>query len=328
MSSKSPDSKKGIQWGRVVSSGEKAPSQEKLTNLRVKGHKIPEKKRRSRQSRDFKGEKASKGVFMITFGLGALFLTAFIATGWFFVKREQAPSETAQPNSQVDYKDFLAHQDLEVEEGDLASLRAVDVARQFVMSKDVQERLKWVRSPEIIRERLSAYSEEAVTSTAVQMKLLGFRPNSDLDVTVFGVALEAGNRRFLPVVNTEDGPRVDWDAYARYCSETWEDIFEAKVKTAQVRVNVKSADSFVQNYQDREQWECFELHSGDFEKPLYGYSERASEDCAELLTAVDVGQEQVFLEIEINAEDIASGQVRISSVIKNRWVTNNVAPNK
>ncbi|MDB4569888.1 hypothetical protein N9Z95_02565 [Akkermansiaceae bacterium] len=222
----------------------------------------------------------------------------------------------------------LGHQHLDVDDATLFDIKALEVAKKFILSEMVEERLKWVRSPEIIRERLDDYPAEVLTRPPLKMVKFGTGVDPDFETVIFGVLVErGGSRRFITMVATEDGPRVDWDAFARYCTESWEDIFAAKVEKAKVRVNVKLSDNFTGDYQDHDKWGCFELYSDDFDQPLHGYCERSSKDFSGIETACQAGQEQFYLEVEIDPHQITKGQIAIATMIKDRWEEKVVSPN-
>ena len=73
--------------------------------------------------------------------------------------------------------------------------------------------------------------------------------------------LTSGGRRLLYVVGTDEGPRVDWDAYVRYGTAAWELFLQGEVAEATVRVFPSASDYFDGSFKDREKWSAYALKS-------------------------------------------------------------------
>ncbi|MFK7909823.1 MAG: hypothetical protein AB8F34_04390 [Akkermansiaceae bacterium] len=155
-------------------------------------------------------------------------------------------------------------------------LSAEEVACAFAAETDVIKRLPYVRNPEITKEHLPNYSEQARTHSAKDIKLMGHSELNGKAVTAYAAGFEDGSFRMLTVVQTDDGPKVDWDCYARYCSASWQDLFSGKAESAEVRVFVRPGDYHVGQFRDRTKWTCFKLETPDSDRSIYGYAPAGS----------------------------------------------------
>lgn len=153
---------------------------------------------------------------------------------------------------------------------------AESVARAFLVETDPAKRLLWVRNADQVKSNLSAYPDEARQTVGVIESMLGHQESNERSITAFVVAFPTGNLRLLEVVGTDDGPRVDWDAYARYGTATWQDLWAGKAQRALVRVFCEPATERPEPFADRQKWTCFRLSSPDLPQPALGFAEVGS----------------------------------------------------
>lgn len=113
---------------------------------------------------------------------------------------------------------------------------AEEVARNFLRETDPAKRLPWVRRADEVKTRMANYPLEAREEVGKIESMLGHRGEGDGTTTAFVVVFPSGTVRLLEVVGTPEGPRVDWDAYARYGTAKWEDLVSGKAASAVVRV--------------------------------------------------------------------------------------------
>lgn len=153
---------------------------------------------------------------------------------------------------------------------------AETVAQAFLKEADPTKRLKWVRNAEEVKARLAEYPEEARVGLGEIQKVLGHQGDGANPVTAFVVAFPSGNVRLLEVVGTPDGPRVDWDAYARYCTASWEDLLSGKAEKALVRVFCEPSSERPEPFGDQRRWTCFRLSSPELPQAMLGFAEVGS----------------------------------------------------
>jgi len=165
-------------------------------------------------------------------------------------------------------------------------LSAEEVAHAFVAETDAEKRLAYVRDPELIKQHLPSYPEQARSHPAKDIKYMGHSELNGSVVSAYAAAFEDGSFRMLSVVQTESGPKVDWDSYARYGSASWQDLFSGKVESAEVRVFVRPGDYHVGQFRDRHQWTCFKLETPDNDRIMYAYAPAASDISKRMQTYV------------------------------------------
>jgi hypothetical protein len=197
----------------------------------------------------------------IAFGaMGLLFAAGLV---WVWSETDPAPpSSRAAAGAAGEGRD-------EVEEALDAATR---VARAFVTETDPEQRLRWVRQAEAVRPRIDAYPAAARDVPGEIERVIGHANGT----TAFVVALPSGERRLLEMVTTPEGPRVDWDAYARYGSESWEDLWSGAAQTAVVRTFCEPSTEAPAPFDDRAQWTAFRMDGPDFGQVLLGFAATGS----------------------------------------------------
>jgi hypothetical protein len=80
--------------------------------------------------------------------------------------------------------------------------------------------------------------------------------------------------RLLEVVTEGgDGPKVDWDAYARHGSASWEDLSSGKARRATVRVFCEPSSERPAPFGDQSKWTCFRMSSPDLPQAALGFAQ-------------------------------------------------------
>jgi len=154
--------------------------------------------------------------------------------------------------------------------------KAESVAKAFLAGADPQERLRWVRDAEGARGRMDGYSKEAREAAGEIEKMIGHVSEGGRTVTSFAVVMPSGDMRLLEVVETEKGPKVDWDAYARYGTASWEDLLSGKAERAVVRVFCEPSSERPEPFGNQAEWTCFRLSSPDLPQAALGFAQVGS----------------------------------------------------
>ena len=155
--------------------------------------------------------------------------------------------------------------------------KAEAVARQFLAESDPAMRLRWVRDADAVSLRMKHYSDEALTSPGEIEKMIGHVSEAGRTITAFAVAMPSGDLRLLEVVKKENGLKVDWDAYARHGTASWEDLWSGKAQLAVVRVFCEPATERPEPFEDQSKWTCFRMSSPDMPQAALGFAEVGSE---------------------------------------------------
>lgn len=167
--------------------------------------------------------------------------------------------------------------EMEVKDGVATTLDAAQkVASAFLAEADPEKRLKWVKNAEEVGTRLSEYPDEPRSAVGEIERVLGHQVDDGLTVTGFVVAFPSGNVRLLEVVGMPDEPRVDWDAYARYGTASWEDLLSGKAESAEVRVFCEPSSERPEPFGDQGKWTCFRLSSPELPQTMLGFADVGS----------------------------------------------------
>lgn len=273
------------------------------------------RKRRSKARRKYsqKGIVTAFIIFLTTLTIGFC---------WYFTRAQSLTANlpTSSPAGSQAASDPNSHQKLTVPESTLYNLPPLTVAKNFALTSDIEERLKWVRNPEVIRKHLSQYSLDARETVAHRLTPQGDITTGDLHYTTFLAELPDGDQRFLCVIGTPDGPRVDWDAYARYGTASWDDILAGKVTQATVRIFPQFSTHYLRNFRDRKKWLALALASPDLETPIYGYLDKTSALFTEVQPMLNSGALRATIDLKISPEDIQHRQVEITGFHTLGWV--------
>lgn len=182
------------------------------------------------------------------------------------------------------------------------------VAEAFALASDPEERLQWVRNPEISKQHWKLYPEEAFRSVP-NISPVGHASTQGLVFARFHADFGNGRFRIIHIVQTSNGPKVDWDAYARYQTSSWEDILSGKNKEAQVRVSLKPLHDYFDQYHDDSLWRCYQLNSQDLKKPLRVYARRSSRT-GRVLSSVLPHDSMKALPVTLSLESENEGHLR------------------
>jgi hypothetical protein len=197
-----------------------------------------------------------------------------------------------------------------------------EVAEKFTKASTHAERLKWVRQPDRVGPAMEAFfregpgSAEKITGTTA----LSTNGQGDFLYENYQVNLESGEPRLLCVSVDPRGAKVDFEAYARSCSEKWQDLVSGAVQSAdEVRVILRPGGFFMHRFPDEENWVHFKATTPDLPDSMDFYVARDSEAARELGQG---GEQTPHVTVSIRAvEDSAKyRQFEITAVKALGWV--------
>ncbi|MEM7144738.1 MAG: hypothetical protein AAF591_06360 [Verrucomicrobiota bacterium] len=220
-----------------------------------------------------------------------------------------------------------------------AAMLPEQVAEAFLAAESLEERLKWTRDGEAVRGLMEGEGvAEAVAVyplTWTELKFMGVARTKTQAFDMFQAVLEDGSSRLVAVVDLDEGPRVDWAAFARYQPESWESIMGngAREEPVSVRAFVELSDYYNYEYADEEEWTCYKITSPDLEGRLFGYGRRGEkwdDDLRAFLKMMTPAGgrprlQRVVMELEVGEDLAERGQVRIKEVGQFGWVEERAA---
>jgi hypothetical protein len=190
----------------------------------------------------------------------------------------------------------------------------------------VEERLKWTRNPEQVRDHLEWYTQAvcSVPAEFLSMQQSERRnPPGGARCFRFSVALRDGGERLLCVVETPEGLRVDWDAFARFGTLPEGGPHRGDFTEAEVRALAKPCHYYDHGFSSEEEWLSFELSSPDWDDVVYGYAARISRTATilqSLASSADPGGAQVTLTLLGGAQDSEHRQYLVREILGVGWV--------
>ena len=206
----------------------------------------------------------------------------------------------------------------------LFSRKPLEVARAFAQTANPAERLKLVRNPGEVSQHLHLYPEQALRETNMSIKPLNTVHGREFPYAQLTARFPNGDHRLICVVKTPEGEKIDWDAFARYGTASWQDLLSGKADHATVRVFARPATYYNYHFSDDKKWACYRLSSPDLTEDLWGYASRKSRT-QQILTRATTGKKRrlprrVTLHITTTPENTAKNMVTITEVKALNWV--------
>ncbi len=148
------------------------------------------------------------------------------------------------------------------------------IAERFLHATDLEDRIALLRDPRhagLLRDHFLRMETEQLETEIEALNPLSPVRAGDLIYERFHVQFTDGRNRLLSVVEEKTGAYVDWGTYARQGSASWEEIIEASVTEAEVRVFVRRSDYYAAPFDDAERYQAYAITSPDLEETLYAY---------------------------------------------------------
>jgi len=197
------------------------------------------------------------------------------------------------------------------------------VAENFIHATTQAERLKWVRSPGRVATLMEEFFRNGQGAHEVVSKLIPLASVADPDAAVrFGARLAEGGQRLVCVVRQNGEAKVDFEAYTRQGTVSWEDLLGGKARQAAVmRVFIQSGNYYNYDFTREEVWQNFTATLPDREIPLRFYMARKHPDGNRLKQVLD-SQRATPVTVEIRAlgESHLKRQFEITKVLAVGWV--------
>jgi hypothetical protein len=197
-----------------------------------------------------------------------------------------------------------------------------EVVKHFTTAPNHAERLKWVRQPERVGAAMEWFflegpgAREKVKGTVPMTVAAG----GEVLYENYLVELEGGGRRWLSVSVDPEGAKVDFDAYARTSSESWEDLLSGRVEAVEVmRLNLRPGGFYLHAFPDESRWLHFKATTPDLAEGLDLYVERGSLAESKL---VEQGEQIDHMTLSLRAvgDGARHRQFEISEVKAAGWV--------
>ena len=209
-----------------------------------------------------------------------------------------------------------------------------EVAENFLFAESLEERLKWVRAPDVHSDRIRAHFASIGPAEAEvdQLRPILQHQIDDRILATFGARFTSGRPRPLCVVEDENRRVVDWEAYARQGTASWEDLLAGRATSAEVRVFVQPQQIFRFGFgeDENQRYLGFAMTSPDCPNRLYGFVERPSRTASVMakvyLDAMSKAglkrPQRMTLKIESLDNSYSEQKFLIVRIVANSWVKN------
>lgn len=207
---------------------------------------------------------------------------------------------------------------------DLVIDEASKVAESFLKAPNWQERLKFVRHPDAVKDMMEEYYRDHPDGPITDAVLSLAMPARHLVNLSYDIPSQ-GRSHFLCVVKSKGRHVVDWESSSIYQEARIAKLREEK-STQPTRIAVtltKSEDTDYYNYafRDANKWVCYKLGYPGLTVNLFGYAQRDSSDAIALDAMLEiVSQHAVVMEVRFPPDSTVDNQVEIISVLRNEWV--------
>lgn len=211
--------------------------------------------------------------------------------------------------------------------GPVSDVLPHEVAMSFAMTADPQERLQHCRNPKQVAALIPEFSQQALSEIGVSGSPMGESNTHGLEVQRFKVVLEGGDTRMIFVVRTDEGPKVDWEAYAMHGQGLKRWIHEAqnspqstrKEETAEVRVFAIRDRYYNYRFSDESLWHAYKIGNTDLGTAVTAYA-KAGSTTAKILSQEVVTEKRLTLQLRSRTEDARNGQYEIERILAIDWV--------
>lgn len=133
---------------------------------------------------------------------------------------------------------------------------------------------------------------------------------------------EAPRSRIVVMTSDPAGKwRIDYDAFARMVTPSWNDLLKKQTATATVRVYVKPDNYYNGPFNDEKLWVCYSTCSPDTEETLKVYCKIGSPQTAAMASMCSKGDKVIRATLLIRrVEGTEARQFEISKVLAEDWV--------
>jgi hypothetical protein len=199
-----------------------------------------------------------------------------------------------------------------------------EVAANFIHAGSQAERLLWVRHADQVGPLMAEFfsrgrgAQETVTSMAAMSPAVAGAAGT---VARFAVTLANGPQRLLCVVREDGAAKVDFNAYARHGTVTWDDLLAGKAPQAsELRVFIQKGDYYNYEFSHEARWQNFTATSPDHETSLQLYIAR-NHPAVKMLEKLPLRQPlRVTVALRALGGSHLKRQFEITNVLGSGWV--------
>ncbi len=231
------------------------------------------------------------------------------------------------------------------EPADLMS-QAIESFRAFSQAKTVDEKLRWVRSPEEVKPMMLTYYQQPHLPKEAIVEVIRSAPIDMGDVPFVALQgkTERGDTTLAMLEVTADGRMLlDWKAFVGVGEMAWSAFLQWQPNVPQImRVVIEPDNYFNFRYSDMERYLCYRIYDKNDSNACYAYVDRRSEAGQALAATfasvrmadrirsqpefssthedLKPGARRMTLRLSFDSEDRGEDQVRICDFVSDDWV--------
>ena len=197
-----------------------------------------------------------------------------------------------------------------------------EVADRFIAATTHEERLKWVRNPDLVGADMADFfsSGPGASEKVKSIVPLPIAAAGPLVFEEFLAQLEGGSHRIVSVSVDPRGAKVDFDCYAFRGSATWEQLLSGEEEAAEgMKILLQGNNYYLHGFSDEQRWMHFKAIVPDLPECLDFYVERDGSLAHELGKA---GEEAFRATVSLRSVDGSARhrQFEITAVESLGWV--------
>ncbi len=201
------------------------------------------------------------------------------------------------------------------------TLSSSEVAETFLHAPSIDDRIELLRDPRhagLLREHFKTMDSAGLETKVAEMSPMPSVTVQGLTFDRFHVHFTDGRHRLIAVAYEKNGLFVDWKAYARYGTASWEDLVSGKAAEAEMRAFAKPADYHNHVFADPKRYQVYELTSPDWiGGPIHAYVPRKTKR-ARMLAENIMDSQRVTLRLKHDPE--SPNAFLITKIIAIGWV--------
>ncbi len=157
--------------------------------------------------------------------------------------------------------------------------RVQAVARRFVTAGSTAEARPLLRPSATLERSISEWARQGGRfPVGWTIHSVARAENSSvLHLWSAGATDATGHRRYLDIVETPAGPKVDFEAFAGSGDMSWQEFVTSRPSTPTLlRVRMLQDDFYNRTFIDRTRWACLRIHQPGRETPVFAYLDRTA----------------------------------------------------
>ena len=204
-----------------------------------------------------------------------------------------------------------------------------DVVKQFLSPESsLQDRMALLREPfdpDQVRKHFESHQPD-LESGIDTGKYLGHNQMLEISYHLFEAKFGSGDVRYLYVVEEGEELKIDWDAYSRTGTSSWENLLTGVSGDAEMPVFLRPSAYYNHGFSDKISYSAYVAFSPDLDRDVFLYVQRQSTTESALDRAVGSSPGPVPVRVRIKDVDGSHQhwQFLCTHVVASAWVKSEI----